>query len=128
MGYRPGLAYIGGVLKVKGTGTSTFSNGIQMLGGCYRTLGGNCLKEVVTIRKTSDETVNNSTTLQNDDALLLAMAANETWFFTVYITNNTSTTANIKFAFTVPTGATLNWGCGGKLNVSELMQTRKPAE
>ena len=31
------------------------------------------------VRKTADETVNNSNALQNDNHLLLALAANEVW-------------------------------------------------
>lgn len=57
--------------------------------------------------KTADETVNNSTTLQNDDHLAFAIAANEVWAFrlVVYYTN-ASGTPGIKFAFTVPASCT----------------------
>jgi hypothetical protein len=96
------------------TATSTFGNGIQMLGGCYRTPSGNCLKEVVTIIKTSDETVTNNT-LQDDNELFLAMAANETWYFTLSIGHIGNATADFKYSITVPTGATLRWGCTGAL-------------
>ncbi|MBI3273623.1 MAG: hypothetical protein HYZ69_00610, partial [Candidatus Colwellbacteria bacterium] len=55
------------------------------------------------------ETVNNSATLQNDDALFLAMAANETWFFFLYFATVGNSTADFKFAFTIPSGATMRW-------------------
>ncbi len=59
------------------------------------------------VRKTADETVNNSTTLQNDDHLLLAMAANEVWLFFFWLTYNSASPPDIKFAITVPSGGTL---------------------
>lgn len=62
------------------------------------------------VRKATTETVNNSTTLQNDDELLASLAANEIVFFEVRLRINSSPTPDIKFAFTVPTGATLGWG------------------
>lgn len=59
------------------------------------------------IRKTADETVNNSTALQNDDELLLPILANEIWEFEVLIIAESSAAADIKTAITVPAGATL---------------------
>lgn len=67
-------------------------------------------KGPLTVSKTADETVNNSTTLQNDDELLFAIKANETWAFEMFLPftceNNTP---DIKFAITVPASATLYW-------------------
>lgn len=74
---------------------------------------------VVTIRKTADETVNNSATLQNDDVLLLALAANETWYFTLVFSHVGNGTADIQYAFTVPAGATLKWGCIARTDTSD---------
>jgi hypothetical protein len=62
------------------------------------------------VRKTANETVNDSSTLQDDDSLLYALAANEVVIFTASIAYNSNTTADIKFAFTVPASATLEWG------------------
>jgi hypothetical protein len=64
------------------------------------------------VRKTADETVNNSTVLQNDDHLLLAIAANEVWLVVFYLNllQGNSTTPLYKFAVTVPDGATLIFG------------------
>lgn len=60
---------------------------------------------VQAVRKTADETVNNSTTLQDDDALKLALAADEVWEFVLLVLVNTPTNADVKFAITVPSGA-----------------------
>lgn len=62
--------------------------------------------------KQTSEAVNNSTTLQDDDDLLFAVAANETWAFMVFaITEEVgATNARIKFAFTGPSGSTVTWG------------------
>ena len=63
------------------------------------------------VRKTADEDVKNSTTLQNDDHLFFAIAANEIWQFEAYIyfRNLVGETPNIQMAFTTPTGATINY-------------------
>jgi len=68
---------------------------------------------VKTIRKTADETVNNSATLQNDDHLVYALAASEVVAFECRLTYNTGATPDIKFAFTVPASATLKWNTVG---------------
>lgn len=63
----------------------------------------------IIVRKTADETVNNSTTLQNDDELLLAVGANEIWVIRLaIITISVSDTPDVKIAVTVPTGASFN--------------------
>ena len=62
------------------------------------------------VRKTADETVNNSAILQNDDHLFMAVAANEVWAFEcVVLFSSATTTPDLRVAFTVPTGATLAW-------------------
>ena len=63
----------------------------------------------VVLRKASDQTVNNSTTLVNDADLLIAMGANEVWYFEAMIIHIGNNTAGLKIAFTVPSGATLSW-------------------
>ena len=70
------------------------------------------------VRKTADEIVNNSTTLQNDDALLAALAANEVVAFQCAIHLTSGVTPDIKVAFTVPSGATLRWGMVGNADPS----------
>ena len=76
-------------------------------------LNATSLTRVEFIRKTATETVNNSTTLQNDDTLLAALVASEVVAFECAVRYNASATADMKFAFTVPAGATLNWGMAG---------------
>jgi len=61
------------------------------------------------VLKTADETVNNSSTLQNDDHLILPLGANEVWIFQFFLFSNSSTTADIKIAFTAPTGAVFQY-------------------
>jgi len=59
------------------------------------------------VRKTSDETVNNSAVLQNDDQLLLSVAANTVYELTSVIRYNSGATPDIKLHYTVPAGASL---------------------
>ena len=61
------------------------------------------------VQKASDETVNNSTTLQNDDDLLFAMGADETWAFLIFVRHNGGTTPDFSVAITVPTGGSVTW-------------------
>lgn len=61
------------------------------------------------VLKTSNEIVNNSTTLQNDDELLLAIGANEKWLVKVHINVSGSQDSDFKWTFIAPTGATGYW-------------------
>uniref|UniRef100_A0A6M3IYH6 Uncharacterized protein n=1 Tax=viral metagenome TaxID=1070528 RepID=A0A6M3IYH6_9ZZZZ len=67
---------------------------------------------ITRVRKTADETVNNSDVLQNDNHLLFAVAANEVWELTINILALSATaTPDLKANITVPAGATgaLQW-------------------
>jgi len=76
------------------------------------------------VYKTADEVVANSNTLQNDDHLLFAVAANEIWFFILMFkaVEDTSPGGNIKWAFAVPTNGTisrfLTWSTTGAAMVN----------
>ena len=62
------------------------------------------------IRKTADETVNNSTTVQNDNDLKITVAASEIWAIYLFILHNSSAVADFKIGFSDPGGgATLRW-------------------
>lgn len=57
------------------------------------------------IRKTTAQTINNSSTLQNDDQLFAPLAANERVVFFATIRHVGNATADIKFTFTGPSGS-----------------------
>uniref|UniRef100_A0A6M3KEU6 Uncharacterized protein n=1 Tax=viral metagenome TaxID=1070528 RepID=A0A6M3KEU6_9ZZZZ len=59
------------------------------------------------VRKASDETVNNSSVLQDDNALVLAVGANEVWKFQILMQVLSNATADFKYAFTVPAGGSI---------------------
>jgi len=69
--------------------------------------------------KKVDETVNNSTVLQDDDELFSTLAINKTYFFQLIMLYNAGVVPEIKYAFTVPAGATIEildddrWDSGG---------------
>ena len=66
------------------------------------------------VLKTSDEIVNNSIVLQDDDELLVAVEANKSYFIeAVLICYQESGSADYKFKFTVPTAATAWWDIEG---------------
>jgi len=56
--------------------------------------------------KSADQTVNNSSTLQDDDELLAALNINKTYCFVLIVYVISPSNADIKKAFTIPTGAT----------------------
>lgn len=58
------------------------------------------------VRKTANETVNNSTSLQNDDHLVFPVLANTTYAVQLFIMYDSSTTADLQYSFTLPASAT----------------------
>lgn len=61
------------------------------------------------IRKVSTQIVNNSTTLVNDTELSWPLSANAEYCLDLYIINTSTATADFKFKFTLPAGATCVW-------------------
>ncbi len=55
--------------------------------------------------KPSDETISSNATLQNDDALLFAVGANEKWQFEGFLRWTTTAAADFKLQFTGPSGS-----------------------
>lgn len=62
------------------------------------------------VRKTALQTINNSTTLINDDHLLLAVGIDEVWLFQLFCIHDFSSAADLDVSFTVPANATVLWG------------------
>lgn len=56
------------------------------------------------IYKSADEVVNNSVTLQNDDELLFAVLANETYYFDMVLFLTAATQADFKYKIVLPSG------------------------
>jgi len=54
------------------------------------------------VRKTADETVNNSTVLQNDNELKLAVLANEVWYIEAVIIATILAASDFKWHWTMP--------------------------
>lgn len=65
------------------------------------------------VRKTANESVTSSTTLQDDDHLLLSVAANATYLVELMLIYDGATTGDIKIVFTMPSGATFDGLPGG---------------
>lgn len=68
------------------------------------------------IRKTIDEGVTSSTALQNDNELLLSVAASAEYEMLLGVVYTAGTAEKIKYGFTGPAGATLDWHMGGPAN------------
>ncbi len=66
--------------------------------------------DTTTVFKTADETVNNSSTLQDDDHLVFALVANKTYLVDLTLLHDsTDTGAHIKFKWKFPTSCTMFW-------------------
>lgn len=65
------------------------------------------------VRKTANETVNNSATLQNDDELTLPALAGSVYFAELFIIHSADSAADMKFFLTVPSGAVLSFATLG---------------
>lgn len=61
------------------------------------------------VRKTTDETVTSSATLQDDNHLTLTVEAQHTYEFRVFLLVDGGATGDLKTAFTFPTGATCHF-------------------
>src|SRR5574341_1924364 len=59
------------------------------------------------VRKTADESVTSSTTLQDDDHLVIAVEANTNYFIEAFLIYDGDAAGDFKFTFSVPAGATL---------------------
>lgn len=64
--------------------------------------------------KTSDTTVNASTTLVDATGLSLTLDADSTYILDSYIAYSSGATPDIKFAWTIPTGMTGHWALFGQ--------------
>jgi len=77
---------------------------------------GNTFARIV---KKVDETINNNSTLQDDDELFVTPAINKTYFFQLLILYQSGVVPELKYAFTVPAGASVRivdddrWDAGG---------------
>ena len=66
---------------------------------------------VTIVRKTADETVNNSTTLQNDDHLLVAIGANEVWLVELFLLQQSvGRDSDFKMGWSYPVSCSMFWG------------------
>ena len=72
------------------------------------------------VYKDSDETVNNSVTFQDDDELVLAVSANKVYRGHLIVFFDSGATPDIKFKFTIPTGAHIVWWNGGDNNLPPI--------
>jgi len=61
-----------------------------------------------TLSKSSDETVNNSSTLQSDDDFTFSVDANTNYLIDIYFFINTSGTADFKWDWSLPSGGTFD--------------------
>jgi hypothetical protein len=82
------------------------------------------LLDVQYARKTANEIVNNSTTLQNDDHLTVAVGANQTWIIRYHVRVLSNAAADVKFGLSVPAStAGAFYGIGPATNTTGAATT-----
>lgn len=74
--------------------------------GNWREIARHPVNAIRFVDKSIDETVNNSATLQNDDAFSFPLAANETYMIMILARISTGATSGFKYDWSVPAGAT----------------------
>lgn len=68
---------------------------------------------VAIVRKTADETVTSSITVQDDDQLVVAVAANSVYTVESFLIYDGDTTGDFRLTFTGPSGAAMDWTPNG---------------
>lgn len=63
--------------------------------------------DILTARKTADEVISNDATLNNDGDLVVSLSANTNYYVTAHMRVQGNTTADWKWAWTIPSGATI---------------------
>lgn len=106
-----GNGSVGGTLGVTSTsaltGAVTTTAGLTV--GTDLSVGG--IGKVLYARKTADESVTSSTTLQDDNHMTLAVVASASYWLDLSIFwTSTSATPGIKIGWSAPSGATMTWG------------------
>ena len=92
------LIYAGSNITITELGTRGAISIASSAGG---STVGDCL-DIQFIRKAADETVNNSTTFQNDDDFTLPIGASEVWEIEYVLNITTNFNSDFKWAFTYP--------------------------
>jgi len=85
--------------------------------------GGQTFAKVV---KSADEIVNNSSVIQDDDELLFTPTINTTYGFLIVILYASNATPDIKFGWSVPAGATMEWINSGQQSQPTTDETATP--
>lgn len=68
------------------------------------------INDTLFVRKASTETINNSTTLQNDDELFLDInIPNSFWQLEVFMASTANTAADLKFSWSAPASTIMTW-------------------
>lgn len=93
--------------KRTGTAASTITGSLTVTG--TTTVNGQPVGQNLFAKKTANEVVNNSASMQDDDHLTVTVAANAVYELTALLIYDGTTTADLKAGFTGPSGATLDW-------------------
>lgn len=112
-----GTFSVGGALSASGavtlnstlavTGATTLGSTLAVAGTA--TINGQPVGQHLFAKKTANEIVNNSATVQDDDHMTVAVAASSVYEVAGFFIYDGTSTADMKLGFAGPAGATLDW-------------------
>jgi len=107
---------------IDGLANATISQlfeGLQLIwtAGTWRILARFGLPHTFIKTTSSDQFLSNSTVLRDDAQLFIPLVASKIYHFDAIIGFSGPSAADVKFAFTVPAGATLRWAVSGSINI-----------
>ncbi len=114
-------------LAVGANDTVLTADSTEDLGIKWAAAGGGGGKTFAVKFKTSNETINNDSTLSDDAELLFTPTINKLYQILMFVYTNSGTTADFKQAFTIPTGATIQINAGDfQVTPQNLMDGETP--
>lgn len=106
LSWGPGTSPVDTAITRTGAGALQLDADVTITGVTHLT-GGTSLQRCAW--KTADETVTNSAVLQDDDDLVLTVAASTTYTLDGMLLHSADAAADLQLAFTGPAGASLDW-------------------
>jgi hypothetical protein len=107
-----------------GVALAAASGGLALIFLYGRTVSGSGIVGITAatiVLKTANEVVNNSSTLQNDNELLIAVAANDKLLVKIHLEYDSDAAADFKVAFTGPAASAFQWAYPNNIFVNSLL-------
>jgi len=127
-----GFSTVDDRIPIGTNGQRLTADSAEALGLKWETPSGGSGNTFARIIKKADETITSSTTLHDDNELVVALNINKTYHYYLFLPFNTGPVADIKYAFSLPTGATGlkrnggDWDALAETALSDITNTLSP--